>query len=122
MQALDFRRLAPRSRLALCWSFLWRGVVITFASMAAGAIIGALFGAVLGLVAAALGIPSRAMAGTVQLAGIVIGVGCGLLFFYVYVRWLLTGRLGRFRLVLVEDREASLPQFQHTEPSIIGPL
>jgi len=94
MQPIHFPTLDFGLKIALCWSFFWRGVVITLGSMIAGG----LLGFVLGFVLALVGVSRGAVTAVGGLSGIVCGFGA----FYFYVRWLLSSKLGAFRLQLVK--------------------
>jgi hypothetical protein len=97
MQPIDFEQLGTGAKAALCWSSFWRGLAITFGSM----LVGALLGGVFGFVMAASGLARPTGAGLIQYGGLLLGVASGIFFLYVYVRWLLTSRLGSYRLLLV---------------------
>lgn len=93
MTAIDFTTLPAITRAGVAWSFFWRGVAITIASSLTGALLGATLGFLLGITGAGKS--------AIPLVGGTLGLLCGLAFFYFYVHWLLTRRLGRFRLTLV---------------------
>ena len=98
MSPLTFTELPPSAKASICWSFFWRGILITIASSLTGAVLGGIAGVVLGLG----GIPKAAPA-----AGGLVGLVAGVLFVYLYVRWLLSSRLGQYRLLLVRADEAA---------------
>lgn len=93
MNKLEIKTLPFSSKVAICWSFFWRSVAVAIGSGVCGAVIGG----VIGFVFAALGVPRSSVSIVGGLAGLLIGF----FFFYVFVRWLLSSRLGRFRLVLI---------------------
>jgi ABC-type amino acid transport system permease subunit len=93
MNKLEIRTLPFFSKVSICWSFFWRSGVVTLVSAACGA----LSGGVLGFIFALLGMPRS----SISIAGGLAGLLIGLVSFYVLVRWLLSSRLGGFRLVLV---------------------
>ena len=93
LNTLEFGSLPFSAKAALAWSFFWRGLVTTIASSVLGGILGAMVGFVLGF----LGFPL----GAIQFFGGLLGIGVGLACFFMLVQWLLTARLGKFRLKLV---------------------
>ena len=90
---IDVRSLPFTSKAGLMWSFFWRGIMVTIASSVAGGLVGGLTGFVMGL--------ARLPIEMIQVAGGIAGIAVGCFFFYLYVQWLLTSRLGAFRLQLV---------------------
>lgn len=97
MNTLEIKELPFPSKASICWGFFLRGMLITLGSM----ICGALIGGVIGFVFAMLGI-SKSLGPVVAGIG---GLASGAIFLYFYVRWLLSSRLGAFKLVLVHANE-----------------
>jgi ABC-type amino acid transport system permease subunit len=97
MNKLEIQTLPFFSKAAICWSFFWRSVAVTLGSGICAAVIGG----VIGFVFAALGLPRSA----VSFVGGLVGLLIGLFFFYVLVRWLLSSRLGNFRLALINAND-----------------
>ena len=95
MGVVDISSLPFSSKAGLCWSFFWRGLVITLGSSLAGG----LLGFVIGFMFALAGLPVELIQIVCGLAGLV--AGC--FFFYLYVKWLLSSQLGRYRLQLVHN-------------------
>jgi hypothetical protein len=114
MKTIDIRTLSFGAKVAICWSFFWRGSLIAIGSMLAGGVLGAVFGAVIGFGFAAAGLSLQSIKGVSQVVGGVLGLSAGLFFFYIYVRWLLGSRLGSYRLILVSAEETSNRSFQAT--------
>ena len=100
MNPLNITELSLSAKAGICWSFLWRGLLITVGSSVCGGIAGAIVGFILGLAGADAVVP--------VIAGL-LGIAVGVLFIYVWVRWLLSSRLGQFRLMLVRAEEAAQP-------------
>jgi hypothetical protein len=98
---VSYTELDRSDRLALLWGFLWRGVCVTLASSLAGLVAGFVIGLAGGLVAAAVGVPIADYALGLRVAAGLVGLGIGLGFLVVYVRWLLRARLGSLRLALI---------------------
>ena len=96
MTGLKFSELAPGSRLALWWSFLWRSFIIALGSTVCGALLGGVAGFILAI---------AGMRGGVAIVGMILGGVCGCAFVYLYVYWLLSSRLGKFRLIIVRADE-----------------
>jgi GYF domain 2 len=92
---IDVRSLPFTSKAGLVWSFFWRGIMITIASSVAGGLVGGCIGLVMGL--------AQLPIEMIQVAGGIAGIAVGCFFFYLYVQWLLTSRLGAFRLQLVRE-------------------
>ena len=101
MNALEIKELPLLSKGSLCWGFFWRGLLITLAST----ICGGLIGVVVGIVSVVLGIPKQIGPVIAGITGLVSGV-C---FLYFYVRWLLSARIGEFKLLLVHADEQIQP-------------
>lgn len=97
MNTVDIRTLPLSSKTGLMWSFFWRGLLITIASSLAGALLGGVLGFIFGF----LGFPIEA----IQIVGGIAGLLVGCVFFYLYVQWLLTSRLGAYRLQLVRESD-----------------
>lgn len=97
MNKLDIKALSLSSKARICWGFFWRGMVITLSSLVGGA----LLGGVIGAICAVFGVSAPL---TSALGGL-MGALSGAVFLYFYVRWLLSARLGKFRLVLVHAQE-----------------
>jgi len=97
MNPLEINELPLPAKAGICWGFFWRGISITLVS----AICGALIGGVIGFVFAMLGLPKTVGPVVAGIAGLVSGA----FFLYFYVRWLLSARLGDFKLVLVHAHE-----------------
>ena len=96
MTALDIKELPFSSKASICWGFFWRGIAITIGSALGGGVLGGLVGFILGLIGAAKG---------AAVVGGILGLFVGAFFLYLFVRWLLSSRLGNFRLVLVDAHE-----------------
>ncbi len=97
MNTLDINDLSFSSKAQICWGFFWRGIAITIASTLCSALIGGITGVVLALI----GAPK----GAVTIIGGVLGLSCGMYFIYLLVLWLLTTRIGNFKLVLTHAEE-----------------
>ena len=107
MTALDFKTLPLADKLAITWSFFWRALLIGIASMLCSGLAGGVFGFMIGVVLSAAGFPIEAIQLFAGLVGFVLGIGFGFLFFLLYVQWLLSSRLGQFRIRLVKADEAA---------------
>jgi ABC-type amino acid transport system permease subunit len=98
MHPVDIRTLNFVGKAGVCWSFFWRGALVTLGST----LVGGLLGAIAGFVLAMAGLGAGAGLATIKTVGMCLGGLTGVAFLYLYVRWLLTARLGRYRLVLVQ--------------------
>ena len=116
MRTVNIATLGLGAKAGICWSFFWRGMLVTAGSMLVGALLGGILGAILGFGMAAAGLPKGSGMGLIQLAGGGVGVLSGFCFLYLYVRWLLTSRLGGYRLLLVSASEVSNSSFHATAP------
>jgi hypothetical protein len=114
MKTVDIRTLAFGARLAICWSFFWRGILIAIASILSGAVLGTLAGGIIGFGFAMGGLSTQSIKGASQIVGGVLGLAAGFFFLYVYIRWLLKSRLGAYRLMLVWAETAPSRSFQAT--------
>lgn len=93
MNHLEIKTLPFSSKASICWSIFWRGIIVTIGS----AMCGGLVGGIIGFISAVLGMPRSSVTFVAGLSGLVIGF----FFLYVLVSWLLSSRLGHFRLVLI---------------------
>ena len=112
MNKLDIKALSLSSKAHICWGFFWRSVLVTLGSL----ICGSLLGGVIGAICAVAGVSASV---TSALGGLV-GVFSGALFLYFYVRWLLSARFGKFRLVLVHAQEPALVMTAAVQPSSVS--
>lgn len=98
MNPIDFTSLPLSSKAIICWGFAWRGMVITLASALCGAVLGGIGGFICGFI----GVP-----GAAAIIGGVLGLGCGVFSLYLLIQWLLSSRMGSFRLVVIsaEDKQ-----------------
>jgi hypothetical protein len=98
---LNFKTLPFRSKARICWGFFWRSIVLALGASLTGGIIGGILGGVLGV---AFHFSSTTESDALHLIQIICGI-TGLLWgcvcFYFYIRWLLTSKLGNYRLLLV---------------------
>jgi len=92
MNPIDINSLPLSSKASICWGFFWRGLVASLGSALCGGVLGGIAGFIFGLI----GVPKAA-----AIVGGVLGLGCGAFFLYLLVRWLLSSRLGSYKLVLV---------------------
>jgi ABC-type amino acid transport system permease subunit len=97
LNSIDIDNLPLSSKASLCWSFFWRAIVTSLGSAVCGGLLGGIVGVIFGLA----GTPKVAVA-----VGGVLGIGCGAFFLYVFIRWLLSSRLGRYKLLLVNTDDA----------------
>ncbi len=97
MNTLDIKELPFSSKARICWGFFWRGIVVTMGSALCAGLLGAIAGFILALIGA-----TKA---SVTVVGGVLGTLSGLFFLYLLVRWLLSNRIGDFRLVLIHAEE-----------------
>lgn len=112
MNKLDIKALSLSSKAHICWGFFWRGMVITLGSL----LFSALLGGVIGAVCAVFGFSAPL---TSALGGL-MGALSGAVLLYFYVRWLLSARLGQFRLVLVHAQEPALVMTAAVQPSSVS--
>ncbi|MGV3569291.1 MAG: hypothetical protein ACO1PB_01735 [Ramlibacter sp.] len=109
---MNITTLSLGGKIAVCWSFMWRGMLITIGS----AIVGGLLGGLLGFLVAETGIARHTGAQLAQVVATLAGGLTGCVFLYLYVRWLLTAQLGRYRLLLVPAHAAADRRGPDTEP------
>ena len=109
MNAIDFKALPVAAKVAITWSFFWRALLIGIASTLCSGLAGGIVGFMMGMVLGAAGFPIEAIQFFGAILGFVIGVTIGFLFFMLYIQWLLSSRLGQFRLLLVRANEGALP-------------
>lgn len=92
MKNVNLAELPLSAKVGIIWSFFWRGIAIALGSALCGLVLGALAGLVFGIAGVVRGAP---------VAGGLLGAATGITFTYLYLRWLLASRLGKFRLLLV---------------------
>lgn len=97
MIPLDINVLPLSSKARICWGFFWRSIIISIGSGLCGGALGGIVGFVFGLAGA-----PKAVAAVSGVLGLVTGA----FFIYLLVRWLLSSRLGRFKLILVHADES----------------
>lgn len=83
---------------------IWRGVVVVLGSNITGIIVANALGVLLGNMLADSGKDlSPSMITALSYAGVALSVLIGIAFIYINLRWLLSVRLGNYRLVLVRN-------------------
>ena len=108
MNTIDYKTLALREKALICFSFFWRGLAITIGSIISAAAIGGVLGFIVGVLASVAGLAQAPeMASFARMMGFCTGVAISLYFISLYVHWLLTRRLGSYRLLLVRADAAS---------------
>lgn len=100
MNPIDIRHLPLSSKASICWGFFWRGVLASLVSALCGGLLGGIAGFILSLI----GVPKAAAA-----TGGVLGLVAGVVFLYLFIRWLLSSRLGSYKLVLVDANDTTVP-------------
>lgn len=103
MSVVDFDALDRGARLRVVWGFFWRNSVTTAISMAIAFLVGTVVGYVGALVLAILGVPIGQSAPVLGVLSAIVGIGAGAIMYWVYVDWLLSSKLGRYRLCLVTE-------------------
>lgn len=88
---LDIRTLPIGSKVGICWGFLWRGSVVSLGSMVISLVLGFL-------------IENQTSSVVLIFLGLVM-MGTGFYCIYLWVMWLLTTSIGRFKLLLVNSSE-----------------
>jgi hypothetical protein len=68
---------------------------------------GAILGFAIGIAATTVGMQKESITKLAQFAGAGVGTLIGAIFLYLYIRWLLSSQLGKYRLVLVLASEAT---------------
>jgi hypothetical protein len=108
MMAVDIREIGFGSKLALCWSFFWRGFLVSVGSILAAGLAGGLLGGLVGFVFAFAGLSRQGITGASLVIGSAVGLATAFASLYLFIRWLLGSRLGSYRLILVPagDRSA----------------
>lgn len=100
METHELRTLGRGDRVRICWGFFWRAVLTTVASSACGF----LAGGVVGFLLALMGLPPEYL-GVAQVMGGLAGVVVAFCFLWIYVHWLFSARIGKYRLRLVDASE-----------------
>jgi hypothetical protein len=105
MIVVSIRNIEWRDQAGLYWSFLWRLLAATAASLGLAAIIGNFGGIVFNILGAMKGLERHVMEMPILLTGGLVGTLVAVVLFYFLLRWLLKSKLGQYRLVLVEAGE-----------------
>jgi len=108
MTKLDIKALSLSSKASICWGFFWRGMVVTLGSLVCSALLAGVIGAICAVFGFSASVTSA--------LGSLVGALSGAVFLYFYVRWLLSARLGRFRLVLVHAQEQAPDMTSAVQP------
>ena len=104
---IDYKTLSFREKATLTYSFAWRGVAVTAGSVFCAMLVGGIAGFIIGMLVSVTGaMPSQRIADVARIAGFCTGIGISVTFLFLYVRWLLTRRLGGYRLLLVRADSA----------------
>jgi hypothetical protein len=102
LKPLRFEELSRRERIAVTWAFWWRGLLVAVGSGVGGGITGYVLIALWQSIRDAFGIV-LAPESIMPVAKVIGGAGgllVGLLFLWLYMRWLFGTRLAGFRLRL----------------------
>ena len=103
MATVDFKSLPLVEKLGVTWSFYWRAFLAGLAATICSAVIGGIAGFFLGVVLAFWGFPIEIIQAVAALIGVVVGVVAGFCAFIGFTHVVLLFRLGKYRLVLVQD-------------------
>lgn len=98
MNVLDIKKLSFSSKARICWGFFWRGIIVSLGSALCGGLLGGIAGFILGFAGLHTVIPAISGA---------LGAIAGVFFLYVFVLWVLSSRIGSFRLALIHVDEQS---------------
>lgn len=98
---LNIKTLPFQSKARICWGFFWRSIVVGIGSGLSGALIGGVVGGILGVLLYLTGTSDPDGLYLIQIVSGVLGVLWGCFCFYFYIRWLLSSKLGKYRLLLV---------------------
>ena len=101
IRSLNIADLSLSSKVKVTWSFVWRGLVAAIASTLSGGIVGFIVGGFMGGFFSVNGTLSPDLIKYIQIVCGSLGVVVGVIFYYLYVKWLLTSKLGAYRLLLV---------------------
>ena len=107
LESLIVSDLSGYEKLRLWWGFFWRSICITIASTLGGGLAGFIFGFLGSFLFAALKIPRVEVETIVTVGSGMLGFLVGAALFYVYIRWLLSGSIGGFRLLLVRSESVT---------------
>jgi len=103
MDSVDFTTLPLSSKARIIWGFIWRFILNSLVAM----VVAGLLGALIGFFVAVSGLTQSTV--VTATLGAVTGLCVQIFFLYFYVRWLLSSRLGTYRLKLVhaDDEQIS---------------
>ncbi len=92
VQIVDLKKLAISTKIKICLGFIWRSLLVGLLS----AIVSGFLGGLSGLLLDSVPVVALAVAA-------IIGLSCGCLATYYFLRWLFNCKLGGFRVVLVSE-------------------
>lgn len=102
--AVAFAEISRAAQLRVIWGFLWRGLLLSLASLIVSMIIGFIVGFVAAIGLSVAGLEVEEYTFILRVVGFFLGLAVGLCFSVLYVVWMFASRLGSFRLALVDCR------------------
>jgi uncharacterized membrane protein YjjP (DUF1212 family) len=102
LEEINQNELPFGSWFAMAWALLWRGILIMIATAICGGIIGAILGFIVGLTCVFIGVPVEPIKIPLQILSSIIGLGIGLLFVIVQLRWFFRAKFKDFRIAIVK--------------------
>ncbi len=110
MNEISIKQIARGEKWQLIRGIAWRGLIVVIGSNIAGIILANMIGNMVGAYLAEKGqMPSPDLVTGLSVLGLALSVVIGVVFFYLYVRWLLAAKLGKFRMVLVRN-DTAIPE------------
>ena len=98
---LNIKALPFQSKARICWGFFWRSIVLAIGCGLSGALIGGIVGGIFGVILSLTGTSDANGLYLVHIVSGILGVLWGCFCFYFYIRWLLSSKFGKYRLLLV---------------------
>lgn len=108
MNEISIKQIARSDKWKLIRGIAWRGLIVVICSNIAGIILANVIGNLVGAHLAEQGqMPSPDLVTALSVLGLLLSIVIGVVFFYLYVRWLLVAKLGNYRMVLVRNEAAA---------------
>ena len=102
LEEINRNELPFGSWFVMAWALFWRGILIMIAAAICGGIVGAILGFVVGFTCAFIGVPFEPIKIPLQILSALIGLGIGLLFVIVQLRWFFRAKFKDFRIAIVK--------------------
>ena len=102
IEELDPKDLLFGDWLTLAWAFAWRGMIIMLLGGLCGALIGGILGFIVGIICAVSHYPFDNIKLPFQIFCGAIGLGVGVLFVILQLKWIFNTKFAKFRVGIIK--------------------